>query len=146
MSNQRLAQQMAFLEEIGKLKLVYRRSRLLHQPDRFENDAEHSWHQAMMVQVLGELAEPGTDLFKVTRMLLVHDLVEIHAGDTFSYDETASLDKEARELIAADRLYSLLPPDQARELRQLWEEFETRQTAAARFAAALDRLQPLIQN
>ncbi|WP_084692167.1 HD domain-containing protein [Parafrankia elaeagni] len=144
-ADSRLARQLAFILEIDKLKSVVRRSRLA-DGSRAENDAEHSWHLAMMAVLLGEYAEEEVDTGRVLRMLLVHDLVEIYAGDTFVYDATAIAEQEARERAAADRLFPQLPRDQAVQLRSLWEEFEARRTPDARFARALDRLQPLILN
>ena len=114
---------------------------------RKENSAEHSWHLALMAQVLGGYAPPGTDLGRVTAMLLIHDLVEIDAGDLFVYaDATAQARQEAAEHAAADRIFALLPPGQGRDMRALWDEFEERRTPEARFARALDRLQPMLAN
>lgn len=145
MSPNRLAQQIAFLEEIDRLKGVLRRTALIDR-SRLENSAEHSWHLAMMGLVLAEHAPEGTDTAHAVRMLLVHDLVEIDAGDTFAYDPGAHHDKAAREAAAADRLFALLPPDLETELRALWEEFEAGATREARFANALDRFSGLLQN
>ncbi|MCL9761454.1 HD domain-containing protein [Frankia sp. AiPa1] len=131
--------------EIDKLKSVLRRSNLVDL-SRPENDAEHSWHLAMLAVVLGEYAAAGVDHGRVLRMLLVHDLVEIYAGDTFVYDPHAVAGQQQRERAAADQLFPQLPPDQATPLRALWEEFERRDTADARFARALDRVQPLLLN
>lgn len=143
---ERLKQQIGFLIEIDKLKHVFRQTVLI-DGSRQENDAEHSWHLAMLVMILHEHAnQPDLDLFKIIKMVLIHDLVEIDAGDTFIYDEKGNLDKAEREQAAADRLFSLLPADQAAELRALWDEFEQRETAEAQFAAVIDRLQPLIHN
>lgn len=141
----RLAHQLAFIAEIDRLKSVIRRTSLCDD-SRLENSAEHSWHLAVMAMVLAEHAEPGVDVQRVIRMLLVHDLVEIHAGDTFAYDVAGNGDREERERAAADRLFALLPGDQGARLRALWEEFEACATPDARFAAALDRLQPLLAN
>lgn len=142
----RLAAQIRFLTEIDRLKSVMRQTWLL-DGSRLENDAEHSWHLAVMALLLGEYAaEPEVDMARVARMLLVHDLVEIDAGDTYLYDEAANADKAERELRAADRIFALLPADQGEALRALWEEYEAGETPEARFAAALDRLQPLIHN
>jgi len=114
---------------------------------RNENDAEHSWHLALMAMILHEYSpKKDLDITKVLKMLLVHDLVEIYAGDTFCYDEEANLNKTERELKAAERLFNLLPSDQSQELRALWDEFEERKTPEALFAASLDRIQPLICN
>lgn len=141
----RLARELAFVVEIDRLKSVLRRTTLC-DGSRLENSAEHSWHLAMMAVVLGGHAGPGVDVGRVVRMLLVHDLVEIDAGDTFAYDDAANVGREARERLAAGRLFGLLPAELGRELGALWEEFEAGQTADARFAAALDRLQPLLNN
>lgn len=122
------------------------RQTLLLDSSRFENDAEHSWHVAVMAMVLAEHAPPGIDIGRVAQMLLLHDVVEIDAGDTFIHDEAGAADKEARETAAADRLYGLLPADQAAGLRALWEEFEAKESPEARFADALDRLQPILHN
>lgn len=144
--NDRLSRQIRFLLEIDKLKRVLRQTWHLDQ-SRKENDAEHSWHVAVMAVLLAEYAaEPGLDLAHVVKMILLHDLVEIDAGDTFAYDDVAARDKPEREQAAADRLFGLLPADQAAEFRQLWEEFEARRTPEARYAAGLDRLQPLLHN
>ncbi len=141
----RLAHQLSFLREIDRLKTVLRRTALIDR-SRLENSAEHSWHLAMMVLVLGEYAPAGTDLDRVIRMLLVHDVVEIDAGDTFAYDVGAHADKGERERRAADRVFRLLPADLAVELRSLWDEFEEGTTHEARFANALDRFQGLLLN
>jgi putative hydrolase of HD superfamily len=142
---ERLHQQIGFILEIDKLKGIVRRTLLIDQSRR-ENDAEHSWHLAMMALVLAEYAEPGVDIGRVIRMLLLHDLVEIDAGDAFFYDAAAEADKEARERQAAERLFGLLPDGQGGDFRALWEEFEARETADARFARALDRVQPMLHN
>jgi len=142
----RLERQLAFVLEIDKLKQILRQTRLMDGTRR-ENDAEHCWHLAMMALVLAEHAEPVVDLARVLKMLLIHDIVEIDAGDTFIYATgDAAAGQAEREARAADRLFGLLPRDQAAELRSLWEEFEARVSAEARFARALDRLQPLLQN
>jgi putative hydrolase of HD superfamily len=139
----RLAAQLRFIVEIDRLKAVLRRSPLI-AADRRENSAEHSWHLAMLVLVLAEYAEPAVDVGRVLKLVLVHDLVEIYAGDTFVYDAVAEQDQERREQEAADRLFPLLPADQAAEFRALWDEFEARGTPESRFAKALDRLQPML--
>ncbi len=141
----RLAAQIRFILEIDKLKSVLRRTWILDRSRR-ENSAEHSWHLAVMAVLLAEYGPPGLDLARVLKMVLVHDLVEIDAGDTFCYDQTAVLDQNERERRAADRLFALLPADLATELRGLWEEFDARASPDARFAAALDRLQPVLHN
>ena len=146
MDKERLKKQIEFIIEIDKLKQIYRQT-LLMDGSRQENDAEHSWHLALMAMVLHEYS-PKKDLniTKVLKMLLIHDLVEIYAGDTFCYDEEANLDKAERELLAARQLFSILPPDQSQDFRSLWDEFEERKTQEALFAASLDRIQPLICN
>ncbi len=142
----RLAQQIRFIVEVDKLKEVFRQT-LLTQSRRQENDAEHSWHLCLMVIVLAEHANtPSIDILRVLKMLLIHDIVEIDAGDTFAYDTVRMADQHEREAVAADRLFGLLPPDQTAEFRALWDEFEARATPEARFAAAVDRFQPMLQN
>jgi putative hydrolases of HD superfamily len=145
MPETRLDQQIAFLKEIDRLKSIERRTALVDR-SRLENTAEHSWHLAMMALVLGEHAPPGTDPLRAMQMVLVHDLVEIDAGDTFAFDVGAHHDKVAREAAAADRLFALLPPDLQTELRALWDEFEDGRTPDAQFAVALDRFSGLLQN
>lgn len=146
MKPERLEEQIAFIVEIDKLKHVLRRTMTIDR-HRNENDAEHSWHLAVMAVLLSGYVETGRmDLGRVLKMVLVHDLVEIDAGDTYCYDEQAGRDKRERERRAAERIFRMLPADQADELRSLWDEFEDRETAEARFAAALDRLQPLLLN
>ncbi|MBN2514771.1 MAG: HD domain-containing protein [Deltaproteobacteria bacterium] len=142
----RLKQQIRFVIEIDKLKRVVRQTILMDR-SRLENDAEHSWHLAIMAMLLSEYAaENNIDLFRVIKMVLVHDLVEIDAGDTYCYDEEAIEDQMKREEEAADRIFNMLPEDQSKEIRLLWDEFNDRKTPEARFAAALDRLQPLLHN
>src|SRR6202046_695455 len=143
---ERLDQQMRFVGEIDRLKGVLRQT-MLAGPGRRENSAEHSWHLAMMAVTLGEHAPPGTDIGRVTAMLLLHDLVEIDAGDLFVYaDDAQQARQEEAERAAADRIFALLPRDQAASLRGLWDEFEERRTPEARFARGLDRLQPMLAN
>lgn len=141
----RLHQQLAFILEIDKLKHILRRSPLLDKSRR-ENDAEHSWHLAMMAVVLAEYAAPEVNIARVIRMVLLHDLVEIDAGDTFLYDDTHTKSKTERENLAAERIYGLLPKDIGEELVSLWHEFEERKTPDAKFAACLDRIQPILHN
>lgn len=141
-----LSTALAFLREADKLKSILRQTRVTFDPERRENDAEHSWHLALMSVVLAGYGPPGLDLLSVLRMVLVHDLVEIDAGDTFLYDEVHAASKEARETAAADRLFGMLDEPMRSELRGAWEEFEAGRTPAARFARALDRLQPMLQN
>jgi putative hydrolase of HD superfamily len=141
----RLAQQLEFIAELDRLKHVVRRTPLI-DGSRCETDAEHSWEVALMAVVLAEHAGSPIDLPRVVTMLLIHDVVEIDAGDTFLYDDRATTTKSARERAAADRLFALLPSEQAAELRALWDEFEELETPEARFAKAMDRLQPLLHN
>ena len=137
---------MTFVAEAGLLKGVLRQT-MLTRPARRENSAEHSWHLAVMALALGDYAPPGTDLARVTAMLLVHDLVEVDAGDLFVYASAADQARqEAAERAAADRIFGLLPADQAASARGLWDEFEERRSPEARFARALDRLQPMLAN
>lgn len=143
--DRRLQQQIQFIIEIDKLKHVLRQTLLIDR-SRQENDAEHSWHLAMMAIVLSEYADSSVDLSRVLKMVLIHDLVEIDAGDTFCYDEQGVLDQADREQKAADRLFGLLPENLGVELRSMWEEFEAKQTPDSKFATALDRLQPILHN
>lgn len=146
MKSKRLDKQIKFILEVDKLKQIFRQTLLIDR-SRKENDAEHSWHLAVMALLLSEYAnEESLDTFRVIKMLLIHDLVEIDAGDTFAYDEQAQKDKAERERLAAERLFNMLPQDQSAELLGLWREFEDMQTPEAQFAAALDRLQPLLHN
>lgn len=142
---QRLRRQIEFIVEVDRLKTVLRQSPLL-SADRRENDAEHSWHLALMVLVLAEYADEPVDTGKVLTLVVLHDLIEIYAGDTFLYDEAGRASQEEREKAAAERLFALLPTDQAEEFRALWDEFEDRRTPEARFAKTIDRLQPLLLN
>ena len=143
---QPLDSQLRFLLEADRLKGVLRQSQLI-DGSRRENSAEHSWHLALMSLVLGEYAPAGTDLGRVTAMTVIHDLVEIDAGDLFVYaDEPAQARQEAAERAAAERLFALLPASQAASFRALWDEFEERRTPEAKFARALDRLQPMLAN
>ena len=142
----RLEQQMRFLVEVDKMKSVYRRTILIDKTRR-ESDAEHSWHFALMAMLLAEYADPEkVDCARVIRMALVHDLIEIYAGDTFAYDVQGNQDKRQRETEAADKLFALLPEDQAAEIRALWEEFDAMEMPDAQYAAAIDRLQPFLNN
>ena len=141
----RVERQLDFLLEVDRLKRVERVTRITGGLRR-ENSAEHSWHLALLALVLGEHAVERVELSTVVAMLLVHDLVEIDAGDTFAYDDTGHESKEAREQAAATRLYGLLPDDQRDRLRALWDEFERGDTPEARFALALDRLHPVVMN
>jgi putative hydrolase of HD superfamily len=145
MDDGRLARQIAFLIEADKLKSVTRRTPLA-DASRAENSAEHSWHLVLAVMVLREHVGGGWDLLRVVELLAVHDLVEIDAGDTFAYDAPGQLSKAAREQAAAARIFGILPDDQARYMRALWDEFEAHDTIESRVANAVDRLQPLLLN
>ena len=139
----RLERQLRFLVEIDKLKQIVRKTRITDK-SRFENSAEHSWHLAMMAIMLHEHAPPGVDVLHATKLVLVHDIVEIDAGDFAWYDREANRDKQERERAAALRIFGMLPSDQNSQMLALWEEFEANQTPAARFANALDRVQPML--
>jgi len=141
----RLLQQIAFIKEIDKLKYIERKTRLFNS-DRHENDAEHSWHLAMMTIVLAEHSNEPIDVFKVLKMVLIHDLVEIDSGDIFIFDTTKNHDNTAEELKAAKRIFGMLPEEQASELIALWIEFEKGETNEAKFAKAMDRFEPILQN
>lgn len=141
----RLTQQISFILELDRLKTVIRRSYLFDQSRR-ENSAEHSWHVAMLANVLTEYADEPVDVDRVTKMLLVHDIVEIDAGDKMVYDTAARAQNAAKETAAAERIFGLLPPDQTTLLGDLWREFEAGKSPEARFAKTLDRLMPLLHN
>lgn len=143
--SERLARQLAFVLEIDRLKTILRQT-AISDDSRRENSGEHSWHLATMALVLAEHSPEPVALERVLGMLLVHDIVEIDAGDTFAYDTAGQVDKLEREERAAERIFGLLPADQAAELRGLWDEFEARETPEAKLAAALDRLQPILLN
>ena len=143
--NERLAKQVTFLVEADKLKSVVRRTPLVDL-SRLENSAEHSWHLVLVIMVMREYGASDIDWMRVMEMVTVHDLVEIDAGDVSAYDTGALAAKAAREQAAADRIFGLLPPDQRDHFRRLWDEFEAHATPEARFANAVDRLQPLLQN
>lgn len=141
----RLRQQMAFIQEVDKLKKIGRQS-YITDGSRKENDAEHSWHLALMTMLLSEHANQKVDVLKVMSMVLIHDIVEIDAGDTYAYDIEGNQTKREREEKAAERIFGLLPTDQAVYLRELWEEFEKQETTEAKFARALDCIQPIMLN
>ena len=141
----RLANQFRFLLEVDRLKTVIRGNRIA-DASRKENTAEHSWHLALFATVLAEWAADQVDINRVVQMLLLHDIVEIDAGDTPIYEQTEDADHVQSERAAASRIFGLLPDDQAEQFKQLWEEFETAETADARFAKAVDRLQPILLN
>lgn len=141
----RLEQQIAFIVEIDKVKNIFRQTPL-SDGNRKENDAEHSWHIALMAILLKEYAEEEVDVLKVMTMVLLHDLVEIDAGDTYAYDSVGMQSKREREVKAADRIFGLLPEDQGTYFRALWDEFEAYETADAKYAHLLDNFQPMLLN
>jgi len=142
---EKILKQIAFIHEIDKLKYIQRKTRLFGS-DRCENDAEHSWHLALMTIVLAEHSNVPIDVLKVLKMVLIHDIVEIDAGDIFLYDTQLNHTNTEAEHKAAERIFGLLPPEQAAELIEIWGEFETGLTAEAKFARSMDRLEPLLQN
>ncbi len=141
----KLLQQIEFIREIDKLKYIFRKTKLINS-DRPENDAEHSWHLAVMAIVLAEHSNEPVDLAKVMKMVLIHDIVEIDSGDVFAYDTVKSHDNFNEELKAAKRIFGILPNEQAEEFINIWIEFEEMKTPESKFARALDRLEPLLQN
>ena len=142
----RFRQQIEFILEVDQLKSVLRKTILMDRSRR-ENSSEHSWHIALMVLILSEYAKDSdVDMFRVMKILLIHDLIEIDAGDTYCYDDQGRKDQSRREQIAADRIFNLLPVDQAAALRELWDEFEERKTPESKFANAMDRFQPFLHN
>lgn len=140
-----LLQQISFIKEIDKIKFIQRKTKLLNS-NRHENDAEHSWHLAVMTLVLAEHANTPIDVLKVVKMVLIHDVVEIDAGDTFIYDTQNNHSNTVNERKAAERIFGLLPQQQANEFIAIWEEFEAGLTNEAKFAKSMDRLEPLLQN
>jgi putative hydrolase of HD superfamily len=145
MNFEHLLKQVAFIHEIDKVKYILRKTKLF-KSERNENDAEHSWHLAIMAIILAEYANEPVDILKVVKMLLIHDVVEIDAGDIFLYDTTINHTNTEAELKAAKRIFGLLPDEQAADLMAIWEEFESGETMEAKFARAMDRLEPLLQN
>lgn len=145
MQTEDLIKQIEFIKEIDKLKYIQRRTKLFGS-DRNENDAEHSWHLAMMAIILSKHSNAAIDVLKVVKMVLIHDIVEIDAGDTFIYDTAKSHVNTHEERAAAERIFGLLPAEQAEELITIWEEFEAGETDEAKFARSMDRLEPLLQN
>ena len=145
MQTDNLIKQVSFIKEIDKLKYIQRKTKLFNS-DRHENDAEHSWHLAMMTIVLAEHSDKPIDVLKVLKMVLIHDIVEIDAGDTFIYDTLKNHTNTEQELIAAKRIFGLLPAEQAEEFIAIWEEFEEGMTDDAKFAKSMDRFEPLLQN
>lgn len=145
MTTDTLLQQISFIKEIDKIKFIQRKTKLLNS-NRHENDAEHSWHLAVMTLVLAEHANTPIDVLKVVKMVLIHDVVEIDAGDTFIYDTQNNHSNTVNERKAAERIFGLLPQQQANEFIAIWEEFEAGLTNEAKFAKSMDRLEPLLQN
>ena len=145
MSDNRLNKQFEFCLEADKEKFIGRQT-YLSDGIRKENDAEHAWHMAVMTLILSEYANEKIDLLKTISMILIHDIVEIDAGDTYAYDEERKKSQKSRELAAADRIFAMLPEDQKQKFRQLWEEFETAETPEAKFARAMDNVQPIMLN
>ena len=145
MTDERLKQQLEFVLEIDKEKNIFRQTHLSGH-GRNENDAEHAWHMAIMTVLLSEYANEKIDVLRTMTMLLIHDLVEIDAGDTYAYDENAKKTQRERELKCADRIFSILPEDQGKYMRELWEEFEAQETPEAKFARTMDNFQPVILN
>jgi len=142
---EKLLKDIEFIVEMDKLKTIKRKTKLIGL-DEEEDDAEHSWHISLMAMILAEYANEKIDLLKVIKMLLIHDLVEIYAGDTFCYDTEGNENKRERELAAAEKLYALLDRQRADELRELWDEFEAMETPESQFANSMDRLQPMLMN
>ena len=145
MNRERFEKQLAFIMEADKEKNILRQTHLSGH-GRQENDAEHAWHMAMMIYLLREYANEPIDLAKTMMMAIIHDIVEIDAGDTYAYDEAGLATQQERERLAADRIFGLLPDDQRDELRALFEEFEALETPEARFAKSMDNFQPLLLN
>lgn len=145
MKTEKLLKQIAFIKEIDKIKYIQRKSKLFHS-DRHENDAEHSWHLAMMALVMAEHTNEEIDMLKVLKMVLIHDIVEIDAGDVFIFDATKNHTNTEEELKAAKRIFGMLPEDQAAEFIAIWLEFEKGETKEAKFAKAMDRFEPVLQN
>lgn len=145
MQSERLFKQIEFIKEIDKVKYIKRKTRLINS-DRNENDAEHSWHLAMMALILLEYSNEAVDLLKVLKMVLIHDIVEIDAGDTFLFETTKNHLNSDEELVAAKRIFGMLPNDQASEMLGIWKEFELGETQEAKFAKAIDRFEPILQN
>ena len=141
----RLDDQFRFILQIDKEKSIVRQTPI-SDASRMENDAEHAWHMAVMTLLLSEYAAEKIDVLRTVSMLLIHDLIEIYAGDTYAFDEEAKAGQAERERAAADRLYALLPEDQGRKMRGLWDEFEAAETPEAKFARAMDNLQPMMLN
>ena len=141
----RLIDQIKFIVEVDKAKEIIRRTYVTNS-ERFENDAEHSWHLALMAPLLKEYIKEDVNIERVINMVIIHDLVEIDAGDTFCYDKEGNLTKREREVKAADRIFNILPKDQAKIIYDLWNEFEEMKTIESKYAACLDRIQPILNN
>lgn len=144
-NNERMNRQLLFTAKIDKMTSVMRRTMLIDKSRR-ENDAEHSWHIAVMAMLFTEYAAEPVDIGRVVQMCVVHDLVEVIAGDTFAYDKVGNIDKKDREKAAADQLFSEIPAEQGKLLRSFWEEFDAMETPDAKYAACMDRLQPFLHN
>lgn len=142
---ERLDKQFAFARELDKEKLIGRQTYLANG-ERKENDAEHAWHMAIMALILSEYANEEIDVLRTISMILIHDVVEIDAGDTYAYDENGKKSQREREVKAAERLFGMLPKDQAVKFRNLWEEFEAQETKEAKFARTMDNIQPVVLN
>ncbi len=145
MEKTRIEQQLEFIAEIDKMKSIYRQT-YIADTSRAENDSEHSWHLALMAMLLSEYANEKVDILRVIQMVLIHDMVEIDAGDTYAYDPEANKTKRERELKAADRIFNILPEEQAKWMRTLWDEYEAAETMEAKFALSLDILHPIMMN
>lgn len=143
--DEKLKKQLEFVYELDKLKSINRQT-YIADGSKHENDAEHSWHLALMCMLLSEHSSQEIDVLKTMSMVLIHDAVEIDAGDTYAYDETGNLSKREREVKAAERIFNILPEEQGKKVRALWDEFEEKETPESKFANALDRLQPIILN
>lgn len=145
MDKERLEKQLAFCLEVDKEKKIERQT-YISDASRQENDAEHAWHMALMTLILSEYANEEIDVLKTISMILLHDVVEIDAGDTYAYDEEGKKTQKERELKAADRIFAILPEDQQKKFRALWDEFEAAETKEAKFARAMDNIQPMMLN
>lgn len=145
MVSKRLLKDMDFIVEIDKMKTILRQTSLIDKEER-EDDAQHSWHISLMAVILEEYSNEKIDILKVIKMLLIHDLVELYAGDTFCYDVEGNAGKRERELKAADKIYGMLDKGKGEELRSLWDEFEAMESPEALFAASMDRIQPMLNN
>ncbi len=143
--NEKIQNQIKFAITIDEMKNIFRRN-LLADGSRRENDAEHSWHLAMLAMILEEYSAEKVDIERVLKIALIHDLIEVYAGDTFAYDAKGNEDKHEREIQAAEKLFGMLDPVQGREIREFWDEFEAMETAESKYANAIDRIQPLILN